>query len=210
MEAKTKSTAADEQAAIDVEDNFRAMITSIAHKNEAALGTFYDTTISRVYAVALRITRRAEAAEEVASDVYLQVWQQAGRFDTSRGRVLAWLLTICRSRALDYLRRRDKAEAHPEPETLRPDLQIDENDPQDLLLTMESSNTVYAALESLAPNQRQLIALAFFKGLSHHEISDYTGMPLGTVKSHLRKALSVLHEVLGGDPATVLDKKFKD
>ncbi|MEO5702539.1 MAG: sigma-70 family RNA polymerase sigma factor [Gammaproteobacteria bacterium] len=206
MDAETKSTAADEQAAIDVEDNFRAMITSIAHKNEAALGTFYDTTIARVYAVALRITKRAEAAEEVASDVYLQVWQQGERFDTSRGSVMAWLLTICRSRALDYLRRRDKAESHPEPETLRPDLQIDENDPQDLLLTTERSSTVYAALESLAPNQRQLIALAFFKGQSHQEISDYTGMPLGTVKSHLRKALSVLREMLCDDPATVLGK----
>ncbi|MEO5574408.1 MAG: sigma factor, partial [Gammaproteobacteria bacterium] len=129
MDSITKLTDADEQAATDVEDNFRAMITSIAHKNEAALAAFYDTTIARVYAVALRITTRAEAAEEVASDVYLQVWQQAERFDTSRGRVMAWLLTICRSRALDYLRRRDKAESHPEPETLRPDLQIDENDP---------------------------------------------------------------------------------
>ncbi len=209
MNARSHLQEADKEATLDAEDqNFREMITSIAYKNEDALSAFYGMTISRVYAAALRITARPEAAEEVAGDVYLQVWQQAERFDTTRGKVLGWLLTICRSRALDYLRRRDKAETYAEPEALRPDLHIDENDPQDILLTLERGSTVHKAMEGLDANQRQLIALAFFKGLSHQEISDYTGLPLGTVKSHINKSLSLLRAALAIDSATVAENKL--
>ena len=108
-----------------------AWLTAISQQQDDALATFYDATISRVYGVALRITRKPETAEEVVADVYLQVWRNASTYNTARGRVLPWLLTITRSRALDHLRRKDPAEAHPEPESLRPDLDINPNDPLD-------------------------------------------------------------------------------
>ncbi len=170
------------------------LIERIARKDDAALGKLYDLTVSRVYGLALRITRQREAAEEVSEDVYLQVWDQADRFDAQRGRAYAWLLTLCRSRALDHLRRRDDAESHPDPETL-----VDEpghGDPQDLLLAVEANSRVHAVLEQLSATQRQLLALAFFKGLSHQEIAQHAGMPLGTVKTHLRKALEAMREAL--------------
>ena len=171
-------------------------IISIVNGDEKALGAFYDATVSRVFGLALRIVRQRDAAEEVAEDVYMQVWQQAGRFDASRGKPLTWLLTICRSRALDYLRREDEAVSHPEPETLTVEPYDERADPQDMLLAMERNSRLYAILDKLLPIQRQLLALAFFRGLTHQEIADHTRLPLGTVKSHVRKALDEMREQL--------------
>jgi RNA polymerase sigma-70 factor (ECF subfamily) len=178
------------------ESDWTELVTRIMHKDEAALSALYKASIGRVWGLALRITRQHPMAEEVAEDVYMQVWRQAARFDARRGNVLTWLLTICRSRALDHLRRRDEAELHPEPETLAGET-IAAADPQDLLLAVERNSRVHAALEALDAVQRQLLALAFFKGLSHQEVSAHTGMPLGTVKTHLRKALEAMRTRLG-------------
>lgn len=176
----------------------RALIMSIAARNEAALAEFYDATAARVYALARRITGELAAAEEVVSDVYLQVWQQAERYNPARGRVRAWLLTICRSRALDCLRRKEPADSHPAPDHLRPDLYRDDNDPLDLLLIVERDTCVHAAIETLNDNARDLLALAFFRGLSHQEIARHTGMPLGTVKATLRRSMQQLKAMLQG------------
>lgn len=171
-------------------------LAAIADQDESALAALYDATIGRVYGLALRITRKPEAAEEVVADVYLHVWRKAATYDATRGRALTWLLTICHSRALDMLRRKDQAESHPEPETLRPDLHEGDNDPLDLLQSIENQSAMYMALETLPPIQRQLIALAFFKGLSHQETADQSGLPLGTVKTHIRRALEQLRQTL--------------
>ncbi|MDE2088485.1 MAG: sigma-70 family RNA polymerase sigma factor [Gammaproteobacteria bacterium] len=173
----------------------RQWLGAIARHDETALAAFYDATIGRVYGLVLRITRKPELAEEVVADVYMQVWREAGRYDAARGKALTWLLTLCRSRALDCLRRRDPAELHPEPGTLRSD-GVSDDDPADLLLAVEAGSAVHAAMKTLDHCQRQLLSLAFFKGLSHQEIAGYTGMPLGSVKTHIRKALKTLRHVL--------------
>ena len=178
------------------QDRLAGLIVAIAKGDEQALGVFYDATVSRVFGLALRILRQQQAAEEVAEDVFMQVWQQAGRFDGGRGKPLTWVLTICRSRALDYLRRQDEAISHPEPETLSAEPFDERADPQDILLAMERNSRLYAILEQLLPIQRQLLALAFFRGLTHQEIADHTQLPLGTVKSHVRKALDRMREQL--------------
>jgi RNA polymerase sigma factor (sigma-70 family) len=189
--------APDAEALREPQDNLVALIVAIAKGDEQALGSFYDATVSRVFGLALRIVRRRDAAEEVAEDVFIQVWQQANRFDAGRGKPLAWLLTICRSRALDFLRREDEAFSHPEPETLVAEPHDERADPQDILLATERNSRLYAILETLLPVQRQLLALAFFRGLTHQEIADHTQLPLGTVKSHVRKALDKMRELLG-------------
>lgn len=186
-----------EPAVTDAQTEHGELLTAIAKGDEKALGSFYDATVGRVYGVALRIVRQREAAEEVVEDVYMQVWQQAGRYDVTRGKPLTWLLTICRSRALDYLRRDDEAIAHPEPETLIAEPYVENSDPQDILLTLEQNSRLYGVLQNLMPVQRQLLALAFFRGMTHQEISDHTKLPLGTVKSHVRKALDNMREQLG-------------
>lgn len=178
------------------EPMLRGWIAAIARGDEHALGCLYDATLGRVYGLALRITRNAQAAEEVTEDVYWQVWRQALRFDPARGNAMTWLLTIARSRALDSLRRDDEADAHPEPETLIAAEAAHEGDPQDLLEATQRHEALHAALATLDALPRQLLALAFFRGLTHEEIAQQTALPLGTVKSHIRRALTALRGVL--------------
>ena len=170
-------------------------IAAIGLHDELALQVLYDATLSRVYGLALRITRNKQSAEEVTEDVFWQVWRNARDFDPKRGSVIAWLLMMTRSRALDYLRRQDLAETSEEPESLVSEVALDEN-PQDLLCAIQNNKLLNAALLELEPIQRQLIAMAFFRGLTHEEITEFTGIALGTVKSHIRRALKRLQGIL--------------
>ncbi|MBI5040048.1 MAG: sigma-70 family RNA polymerase sigma factor [Gammaproteobacteria bacterium] len=172
-----------------------ALLAAVADRDEAAFAAFYDATSARAYALILRITQMATLAEEVMSDVYLQVWQQAQRFDAARGNAQAWLFMLCRSRALDHLRRREPAETHADPDGLRNEA-VSDASPLDLLLALDRTTAIHAAVAQLGEVERQLLALAFFRGLSHQEIADQTGMPLGTVKTVLRKSLHTLKDRL--------------
>jgi len=178
------------------ETRLRGWIAAMASGDQQALGALYDSTAGRVYGLALRITRNAQAAEDVSVEVYWQAWRQALRFDAARGNAMTWLLTIARSRALDHLRRADDAEPHPEPETLVAAESSSEGDPRDLLEATERHHAVHAALATLDALPRQLLALAFFRGLTHEEIAASTGLPLGTVKTHIRRALASLRATL--------------
>lgn len=177
----------------------RVCLDGIARHDQTALGRFYDFTVGRVYGVAMRIVGRPEMAEEVVSDVYMQVWRDASRYDTARGKVLGWLLVIARSRALDLLRRQDEAFSHPEPWELATEPIDIRDNPQDLLAATQTGSAVHAAMAALNPLQRQLLSLAFFRGLSHSEIVEHSGIPLGSVKTHIRRALGILRETLGAN-----------
>ena len=179
-----------------------AMVDEIAGESEDALARFYDVTVSRVYGVALRIVRTPEMAEEVTSDVYMQVWRHAVRYDASRGRVLGWLLIIARSRALDHLRRQDEAFSHPDPHELVTEPWQTRDNPEDMLSASQQNSKLHAALLQLSPLQRQLLSMAFFRGLTHAEIVEHTAMPLGSVKTHIRRALILLRAQLGDDVVT--------
>lgn len=186
---KTNPEAAFDAALIE-------LVQRMAKTDEAALSEFYDATLGRVYGLALRITGRADAAEDVVVEAYHQAWREARRYDPLRGRPLTWLLTLTRSRALDSLRRRDPADVHPEPETLADPVVTEGTDPLDMLQAVERSSALHGALRHLIPIQRQLLALAFYRDLTHQEIATQADLPLGTVKSHIRKALLRLEEVL--------------
>lgn len=174
----------------------RHHLSEICRFDQLALAKLYDLTVSRVYSVALRIVRHAHLAEEVVSDVYLQVWRDAARYDAQRGRVLGWLLIISRSRALDILRRQDEAFSHPEPYDLVAEPESSEKTAHDLLAAAQDGTALRKAMDALTPIQRQLLSLAFFRGLSHAEIVEHSGIPLGTVKTLIRRALAVLRAQL--------------
>jgi len=178
-------------------------LARVVRQDEAALADLYRATIGRVYGLALRIVCNPALAEEVAEDTFWQVWRQAPRFDPRRGTALAWVLTIARSRALDAVRARTRAQA----DTVSADALGDALDaqrlhtdvadnPHDLLESVQSNEQLHGALRQLEAVPRQLVALAFFKGLTHEEIAGQTGLPLGTVKSHIRRALTVLRKWL--------------
>lgn len=172
-------------------------LREIARGSESALTAMYEAALGKCYALALRITRTRESAEEVVCDTFMQVWRDAGRYDPARGQPLAWLLNICRSRAIDHLRQRDRAELHEDPASLLSAEASGDEDPLNLALALEAGSVVREAIAQLPPIAQQLLALAFYRGLSHMEIADHLGMPLGTVKTHLRRAQEVLRAAVG-------------
>ncbi len=173
-------------------------VEGMQRRDQVALGKLYDSTAARVNGVVLRIVRLSELAEEVLADVYMQAWRDSHRYDPARGKVIAWLLIMARTRSLDALRRADEAFSHPAPQDLLSgEALVDATEnPAAMLEALQENSALQAAMESLSATQRQLLALAFFKGLSHAEIASHTRLPLGSVKTHLRKALSQLRERL--------------
>ena len=178
-------------------DPLHGLVMEMVNHNERSLEALYTATFQQMYSLAIRITQRKEYAEEVIADTYWQAWQEAARYDADKGPVIAWLFTICRSRALDMIRR---LRGHQQNElVLDQDAEFGGNDtsPLDLLLEVEQSSQLHDALAELKPIERQMIALAFFKGLTHTELSEQLQIPLGSVKTTIRRAQAALRSKLG-------------
>jgi RNA polymerase sigma factor (sigma-70 family) len=171
-------------------------IAAIVRHDERALAALYDATCHRVHGLALRIVQRHALAEEVVEDTFWQVWRQAPRFDATRGRPLTWLLAMARSRAIDALRRDQRFRHEELPDDDLADAGTAAPPPQDLLDATRGQTALHAALLKIEPRSRQLVALAFFRGWTHEEIAEQQGLPLGTVKSLIRRALLALRQHL--------------
>ena len=179
-------------------------IARMVDSDQTALELLYEGLVGQVYGLALRITRRVPLAEEVVQDTFWQVWRQALRFDPEKGSAKAWVMTIARSRALDALRRIEPNECNLEAETLELIEASNDDIPPNLLVAVQQGQQLHTALASLDPMPRQLVSLAFFRGLSHDEIAGHTGLPLGTVKSHIRRALLTLQQILTSNVTEVI------
>lgn len=174
---------------------------AIARGDRHALATLYDLHAPQSYAVALRILRCEADAEAVVSDVFLEIWQKSDQFDQSLGSVRTYLLMMARSRAIDRLRaaatRRQKtAEAgplHAEAGNVRQQAES----PCESAIAVERRRLVREALAGLRDQQQEPLLLAFFEGLTHREIADRLGEPLGTVKTRIRAGLQKLRGALG-------------
>jgi RNA polymerase sigma factor (sigma-70 family) len=184
---------ADRAAMTDLDQLMDGMLRG----NERALEHLYDATVGKLYALASAILRSVEDAEEVVCMTYAYAWSNASRFDPARGDVLGWLLMLCRSRALDRLRQRQSSIVSADLAGLE-NMEAEGDRPDDILLLVQQRSGVHAALSQLTSERRQLVSLAFLQGMSHQEIAQTTGMALGTVKSHLRRALAQLREQLEG------------
>jgi RNA polymerase sigma-70 factor (ECF subfamily) len=181
-----------------------AWIEAIVDHDERALLALYEATLSRVYGLVLRLVRRPQLAEEVAEEVFFQVWRQAPRFDPGRGRPLTWLLGMARSRAIDAIRREARFQHEELDEETAPLAAPTAESGDELLAVAQEHAELHRALLLLKPQPRQLVALAFFNGLSHEEIASQTCLPLGTVKSQIRRALITLRDALGDTGARAL------
>jgi RNA polymerase sigma-70 factor (ECF subfamily) len=176
--------------------NLSALVERMRIGQERALEELYDATVGKLYALASAILRSAEDTEEIVCETYAYAWANAARFDASRANALGWLLMLCRSRALDRLRQRRATSAALDVVALRETESGNSDQPFDILSLIQQRSSVHAALATLTPERRHLVSLAFLQGLSHQEIADATQMPLGTVKSHVRRALTQLREAL--------------
>jgi RNA polymerase sigma-70 factor (ECF subfamily) len=174
----------------------------MASGDESALGEAFDQFGPSVHALASRILGIGGDADEILQDVFLNLWKRAAQFDAERGSLLGYLLTIARTAAIDRLRRR---RARPDAESPAPPPELDANIgvPLDLLSIEDGRVLVIEALASLPAEERLVIELAYFEGLSQSEIAEKTKTPLGTVKGRARNALRRLRERLprglGGD-----------
>ena len=195
---RSAGAAAAAPAPAATDPQLAAWLAAIVEQDERALAALYDATFARVFGLVLRIVRDAALAEEVVEDAYFQVWRQAVRFDPARGRALTWLLSMARSRAIDALRREARfahealdEDGGPEPPSADPE-------PDELLELARRHADLHRALTRLGAQPRQLVSMSFFRGLSHEEIAVQMGLPLGTVKTQIRRALRVLRDALGG------------
>ncbi|MBC7972222.1 MAG: sigma-70 family RNA polymerase sigma factor [Verrucomicrobia bacterium] len=175
------------------------LLIRVAQHDEAALAELYDRYARVLYSVAFRSLRSAEESEEVVLDVFAQVWRTAARYDGTKGRVDSWLFMMTRSRVLDRLRSLQRAakvtlasENFAEIQPTTPGV-----DPLVNVLIAERRDRVLAALSQLPKEQRQVIELAYYKGLTQSEIAAQTNLSLGTVKTRVRLGLSKLRVALG-------------
>ena len=185
-----------EQDAQAVRD--RGLMRDVAAGSGDAVAALYDQYGATVYGLALRVLGQPDLAEEVVQDVFAQVWREAGRYDATRGSVAGWMVMLTRTRAIDRLRAR---RARPDLTSPVNEASVDplpsmERSPESAIITADDARVVRSALKGLPDQLRSLIELAYYEGLTHSEIAQRTGMPLGTVKTRIRNAMVTLRSAL--------------
>ena len=178
------------------------LIQLICDGDESALDTVIDLYGGQVNALCRRICGDELEASGVVSEVFWELWRNASRFRSKRGSLRTYLMTMARSRSLDRYRRETSLQRQQnryiESTKSSPEKFACADMPDELPIQQEEANEVQSALKSLPPLQRQTLLLAFFDGLSHREVSDRTGLPLGSVKTHIRSGLLKLKHLLAG------------
>jgi RNA polymerase sigma-70 factor (ECF subfamily) len=173
------------------------LIARLQRRDPQALAEVYDLYGRLAYALVLRVVRDKAIAEDLVQETFLRVWNRSGSLDAAKGALGPWVLASARNRAIDYLRStegRGRSSA----------VELDETEHASLYREMENGilvsdqvRRVKAAMEKLAPNQRTVVELAYFEGLSQPEMSAKMGQPLGTIKTWVRTALQSLRDELG-------------
>jgi RNA polymerase sigma-70 factor, ECF subfamily len=170
-----------------------ALMARIANGDEPAFAELYDELAPTLYGTVLRIVRDPAQSEEVTQEVFVELWRQAARFDPSRGGVHAWAVTMARRRAVDRVRSeqshrdRQRREAAPVGSA---------EDPSDAVIASLDRDRARLALVELSHAQGQALELAFFDGLTHVQIAETLGVPLGTAKTRIRDGLLRLRSLL--------------
>ena len=164
------------------------LLGRVTRGDEAAMAALYDRYSRVVYSVALRVLRDASAAEDILQEIFMQIWRQPESFVSARGSLAGWLAVVARNRSIDVLRRKKPTEQVEDVALATPGNLAEEGERN---IMMQRAKIVIA---QLPPEQRKTLEMAFFDGLTHSEIAEMTGDPLGTVKTRIRSALLVLRK----------------
>ena len=172
------------------------LVARLQRREPQALGDLYDRYGRLTYSLILRVVRDTGIAEDLVQETFLRVWNRVQAFDAQKGAIGPWLLAVARNRAIDYLRSAGGRERNAVEfeETDHPALYIDM---EQGILASDKARRVKRAVEKLSAQQRQVIELAYFEGLSQTEMAQRMGQPLGTVKTWVRTALKNLRDELG-------------
>ncbi|MGJ7542796.1 sigma-70 family RNA polymerase sigma factor [Variovorax sp. LT1R16] len=177
-----------------------ALIDRVGQRDEAALRQLYDRTSPRLFGLALRVVRQREWAEDVLQEAFMTIWRVAGDYRGTLSPPLAWLGLIVRSRALDLLRRRtaDRAQLTQEfDEVMTETLASGAPNPMEMADAGEQAWALHQCLQQLEGKQREVVSLAYLRDLSHGELSEQLKLPLGTVKTWIRRGLEKLRVCMG-------------
>jgi RNA polymerase sigma-70 factor (ECF subfamily) len=166
------------------------LLGRIQRGDESAMATLYDRYSKVVYSVALRVLRDPAAAEDVLQDIFMQIWRKPDSFVSTRGSLAGWLAVISRNRSIDSLRRRKPQDSVDEV-VLASSFNLADESERNIMT--ERARGVMVALPA---EQRKVLEMAFFDGLTHSEIAELTGDPLGTVKTRIRAGLLVLRKAM--------------
>ncbi len=179
------------------EELLAGLMAQVADGDQTAFAQVYDRLAPTVFGVARRVLRDPAQAEEVAQEVFVEVWRQASRFDGTRGSVRTWAVTISHRRAVDRVR---SEQAH-RTRHVRTGAVIGVADatPEDAAVEREERSRAVGALDSLTDVQREALELAFYDGLTHVQIAEHLGVALGTVKTRIRDGLIRLRGVMGSN-----------
>ena len=179
----------------DPDHALMALIDRVAARDETALKALYDLSSGKLYGLALRVTANREWAEDALQEAFLQVWKNAADYRASLSPPMAWLGLIVRSRALDQLRRHKAEREHLTDElddALADTLEGDSANPMDTSLASQQAWALHQCLTRLENKQREVVSLAYLRDLSHGELAQQLKLPLGTVKSWIRRGLDQL------------------
>lgn len=176
------------------------LISLVTQGDQDALGMLYERYSRAIYSFSLRIVGDAQVAEEILQEVFVRAWQQGGSFQSARGTLITWLLSITHNLSIDEVRRRkrrpQKAESE-EPETILATLADDGSNVEEEVWLSSLRVSIQDALKQLPAAQREAIELAYFQGLTQREIAETLGEPLGTIKTRMRLGMLKLREQLG-------------
>jgi RNA polymerase sigma-70 factor (ECF subfamily) len=177
------------------------LLRRVAQGDQRAFATLYGRLAPALYGMALRMMNDPQEAEDVLQEGFTYLWRKAAAFDPARSSAFAWAVLIVRHKAIDRLRVRQRDQRRRETMTEASELEapIDERSAQEPAWR-ERSAQVRAALEQLAPEQRAALELAFFGGLTHEQVAERLGAPLGTVKARIRRGLLKMREVMTRQP----------
>jgi RNA polymerase sigma-70 factor (ECF subfamily) len=181
------------------------LLAAMAQKQDGALAALYDRYATVLYSLALKILNDSERAQDVVHEAFLTAWRKAGMYRESRGNVASWLIVLCRNLAIDQYRAKMRlASRRVELETAMEYLTSIEDDPAVMAVASDEVRHLREALALLPSEQKQVIEMAYFQGLSQTEIAAATQIPLGTIKTRTRQALLKLREALANiRPATI-------
>jgi RNA polymerase sigma-70 factor (ECF subfamily) len=188
----TRHEAVLDPARTPTRDDAGALLRRCAQGDQAALRVLYETQGDRMYAIALRITRQQALAADAMHDAFINVWRRAAQFDPARGNAEAWLISIVRNRALDLARRGAREVTGLE----MPDQEDESEDALSRLSRTAEAAALRRCLEELDEEKRRLVVMAFMDGSTHAELATRLGLPLGTVKSSIRRGLMGLRRCL--------------
>ena len=183
------------ETSADDDPSDAALLARVADKDMEAFDVLYHRYVRSFFGLALRRLRNRPEAEEVTQEAFTAVWRSAKSYRPERGSAGGWLYIVARNAILDRMRRNGRADTSHE----LPELASPEGGPDEQAELSDTAWRVHRALEELNPNERKVIELAYWSGLSQTEVASYLGQPLGTVKTRTRSALARLAEVLEGE-----------